>query len=206
MACGCGTAGCACGDISLSNQVTSCEFAKIDNACGSSGCSPFELTGSEICLFDQFADDHLNIFGTPIEYWHQDIANSTRDPLYDEPIDRAWLGPYSLKAYVEYIPAVPEAREEGTRITWNGTIWFTRKSLEDIGAPAPLEGDVIHYWQNRFFREHSVNGEHISNAGYYFDVVNADDDGHLFDSANFVGFKLTVVRRTEFTPERRLGA
>ena len=198
---GCG--GCGDGEISLSNQTTSCDFAQVDTE-KPSGCDPFALTGSEICLFDHFVDEQLQIYGTPIEYYHQDIEASTRDPLYDEPIARVWKGPYCLKAYVEYIAAQPQAREEGTRVTWNGTIWISRKSLEDIGAAAPLEGDVIRYWSNKFFKEHSVNGEHVPGADYYFDVINSDDDGHLFDSANFTGFKLTVSRRTEFTPERRL--
>jgi hypothetical protein len=193
------------GDISLSDQRTSCEFAEVRTE-KPSGCDPFALDGREVCLFDHFAEEHLNIYGTPIEYYHQDIANSVRDRLYDEPIDRAWLGPYKLKAYVEYIAAQPEAREYGTRITWNGTIWISRKSLETIGAPAPLEGDIIRYWSNKFFKEHSVNGEEVPGAGYYFDVINSDDDGHVFDSAAFTGFKLTVSRRTEYTPERRLGA
>jgi hypothetical protein len=194
---------CGDGKVSLTNQQTTCDYATVDTA-KPEGCDPFQLNGQEICFFDGLVEDHLNTHGTDITYWHQDIENSTRDPIYDEPIDRAWLGPYRLKGYAEYIAAAPEAREEGTRVTWNGTLWLSRKGLEDIGAPAPLEGDVVKYWDNRFFAEHSTNGEHVPGSGYYFDVVNSDDDGHVFDSANFTGFKLTIARRTEFTPERRL--
>jgi hypothetical protein len=35
-------------------------------------------------------------------------------------------------------------------------------------------------------------------------VINADDDGHVFDTGHFVGMVLQVMRRTEFTAERRL--
>lgn len=199
MACSCGGTGCSvCGPNGLS-----CDFAKVDISCPSD-CSPFELDGAEVCLFDSIVEEQLDIAGTPIEYWHQEIEKSDRDALYDEPLTRAWRGPWRLKAFVEYIPGVAEMREEGFRVTWNGTMFIARTTIESLGAPSPLEGDVIHYWSNKFFKEHASGGKGDPGSGYYFDVINVDDDGHVFDSANFVGFKLTLSRRTEFAAERRL--
>lgn len=176
--------------------------------CSLAGCekSKFVIDGSEIATFDHFAVERTEATGTNLDYWHQDIEGSVRDPLYDEPIDRKWKGPFKIVGYVEYAPGQPEMREEGMRVTWTGTIWMARKAIEDAGAPAPLEGDVIRYWPIPFFAEHGVNSEKsaVRTAGYFFDVVNCDDDGHIGGAAAFVGFKLEVRRRTEFTPERRL--
>lgn len=180
-----------------------CTFAKVESK--SPACAPFRLDGSELCFFDSIADGQVQIAGTPIEYWHQDVENSVRDPLYDEPIARAWQGPFRLMAFVEYAPQQTEAREEGTHSTWTGSIWVSRVSLEGAGARAPAPGDVIRYWgDTAFYGDWGVDGANEPGSMYAFDVQNVTTDGHMFDSSRFVGFKLEVVRRTEFTPERRL--
>lgn len=187
----------------MGKKATGCEFAKLAKS-GPQKCGPFELDGRDASMFDHFAQEHVNASGTDILLWHQDLEESIRDPLYDEPIDREWLGPYKLKAWVEYIAGSPQMQEQGMTVRWQGTLWIARKELEDTGTPAPLEGDVIRYWDNKFFTEHGVNAEHGVHGGYYFDVINVDDDGHVQDSDHFVGLTVTVLRRTEFTPERRL--
>jgi len=160
---------------------------------------------SELCMFDSIAGEHIEAYGTDLRFWHQDHEHTKRDALYDEPVDRAFKGPYLLKGYVEYAGGTPEMTEQGMRVTWAGNIWIARSSLEAANAPAPLEGDVISYWDVPFFAEHAVNSEEpVPGKMYAFDVVNSDDDGHVFDSEAFLYFKLDVRRRTEFTPERRL--
>lgn len=185
--------------------VVSCEFAKLPQ-CGPVRCGPFELDGTDGPMFDHFAQEHVNASGTDIMFWHQNLEESLRDPLYDEPIDREWSGPYRLKAWVEYIPGAPQMQEEGMTVRWQGSLWIARKTLEDGGIPAPLEGDVIKFWDNKFFTEHGVNAEEGVHGGYFFDVINVDDDGHVHDSGHFVGLTVTILRRTEFTPERRLNS
>jgi hypothetical protein len=176
--------------------------------CSLQGCKKeqFQIDGSEIATFDHFVTERTRAHGTRLDYWHQDLPNTARDKLYDEPVNRAWRGPYKIYGYVEYSPGQPEMREEGIRVTWTGNIWIARKEIENASAPPPLEGDIIRYWPLPFFAEHGVNNEEsaVSTAGYFFDVVNSDDDGHIAGAAAFVGFKLEVRRRTEFTPERRL--
>lgn len=178
------------------------------NFCSLRGCSKeqFHIDGSEIATFDHFVVERTRAHGTKLDYWHQDLKRTKRDALYDEPIDRVWAGPYKIYGYVEYAPGQPEMREEGMRVTWTGNIWIPRAELELVKAPPPLEGDIIRYWRIPFFAEHGVNSEEsaVDTAGYFFDVVNSDDDGHIADAEAFVGFKLEVRRRTEFTPERRL--
>ena len=185
--------------------IGSCEFAKLRKS-GPQTCGPFELDGRDAAMYDHFAQEHVNASGTTILLWHQDLEESLRDPLYDEPIDRVWAGPYKLKAWVEYIAGTPQMREEGMTVRWEGRIWVARKELEDTGTPAPLEGDVIKYWDNKFFAEHGVNAEEGVHGGYYYDVINVDDAGHVQDSDHFVGLTINVLRRTEFTAERRLDA
>lgn len=185
-----------------------CEFVRAETACPTR-CKPFSFSDKEACVFDKIAQEHTEAIGTTLYFWHQDIEHSIRDPLYDEPIDRAWDGPYKIKGYVEYMEGQPQMQEQGMTVRWQGTIWIARSSLEDAGAPAPLEGDVFKFWDNKFFTEHSVNADEdalhgIPKPGYFFDVINADDDGHIFDEAHFVGMRIQVMRRTEFTAERRL--
>jgi len=185
-----------------------CEFARVETACPTR-CKPFSFSEQEACVFDSITKEFTEAIGTSMYFWHQDLEASIRDPLYDEPIDRVWAGPYKLKGYVEYMEGQPQMQEQGMTVRWQGELYIARSSLEDAGAPAPLEGDVLRFWDNRFFTDHSVNTDKDAvdgtpKPGYYFDVINADDTGHIFDEAHFTMIKLTVMRRTEFTAERRL--
>jgi len=189
--------------MAITKKCFSCEFAKLKTS-GPQKCGPFALDGRDAAMYDHFAQEHLQAIGTDMLLWHQDLAQSIRDPLYDESIDREWQGPFKFKGFAAYIAGSPQMREEGMVVRWEGTIWVARKELEDTGTPAPLEGDVIKYWDDKFFAEHGVNAEEGVHGGYYFDVINVDDDGHVQDDAHFVGLTINVLRRTEFTPERRL--
>lgn len=162
------------------------------------------LGDEERFLFDLWAQEHTHILGTTIEFWSLDIPNSKRDPVYDEPIERKWLGPFKMKGWLEWPPGTPEAREEGFRTTYQASIWLARKEFEDANSPTPNEGDVIRVWNTPFYQDFSVDQENVPGRGYYFDVTNVDDDGHVFDQSTFVGFRCDIQRRTEFTPERRL--
>lgn len=190
------------------NKAGVCKFAKVTTACPTK-CKPFSFSEQESCVFDSIAQEHTEATGTTMYFWHQNLEASIRDPLYDEPIERAWKGPYKIKGYVEYMEGQPQMQEQGMTVRWQGNLYIARATLEDAGAPAPLEGDVFKFWDDKFFKEHSVNSDEDALAGtpspgYYFDVINSDDTGHIFDEAHFTGFKLTVMRRTEFTAERRL--
>lgn len=164
----------------------------------------FTLCDGERFLFDCWAQEHNRIGGTQIEFWSLDVEGSTRDPLYDEPIVRDFAGPFRMVGYLEYPDGFAEAREEGFRSVWNGSIWIARKEFEDAHSPPPSEGDVIRVWNTPFFQKFSVDEEDVPGRGFYFDITQVGDDGHLFDTPSFVGFKCDISRRTEFTPERRL--
>lgn len=199
-----GVCGGTCLSCVASGVGGSCNFAAVKTSCPNT-CSPFHLGDQALCFFDSVISTQIAAVGTPIEYYHQDILNSKHDPLYDEPLQRVWKGPFKLDAFIEFPEAEAEVREEGFRVTWSSAMaTLARSTIEAIGAPAPQEGDVIRFWNNKFFKSFATGGGNDPGAGYYFDVVNVNDEGHVHDTASFVGFKLRLARRTEFAPERRL--
>lgn len=156
-------------------------------------------------LFDSLAQEHVQISGTAIDYFSHQVDRSTRDALYDEPIKRAYAGPFRLKGYVAWPDSTPEVRMEGLRSVFNAEAWIPRKEFEDGHCPAPNETDVMRIWKSPYFdKEWATDGDAVPDSGYFFDVLNVNDDGHLFDSLQFVGWRLVLKRRTEFTPERRI--
>lgn len=157
-------------------------------------------------LFDSIAQEHSQIAGTSIDLYLHNLEKSKRDPLYDEPVQRVFDGPFRIKGHVTFPDSAPEARMEGFHTTFSAEAWIARKELEDAGIKqVPGEGDVMSFWRTPFFDAGSVdNDPTVPFSGYFFDVVDVDEDGHLFDSPSFVGFKFTLKRRTEFTPERRI--
>jgi len=170
------------------------------------GDEQFRLRGNELFMFDLWAQETNRTWGIPIDYYFLNVEKSTRDPLYDEPTSRNFSRAYKLEAWVQMPTQNPIASEEGFRIHFDGSMWIARKDLEEIKAPcAPQEGDVIGFWDNpQFNADAAANNPNIPNSGYYFDVTNAVPDGHLFDTPTFVGYKLTIKRRSEFGAERKI--
>ena len=166
--------------------------------------SLFNLSDSELSLFDCIAKEFNQIIGTKIDYFSLDVERSDKDPLYDEPITNRFKGPFSMHAYIEYPEPQPEAGQSGLKTRWSTSMWISRKAFEETRCPVPFIGDVIRVWETPFFDDSAVDDVKVPGAGFYFDVTTADNDGHLFDTPSFVGFKLRLLRRTEFTTERRL--
>lgn len=170
-------------------------------------CGPFHLDDSERWLFDSIKQEHTGIVGTSMDFYSQQVqpGEKKRDPLYDEPLVGQWCGPYRVTGFAEWPEPNVEVKEEGLRKTWAAVFYVARKEFEDARAPYPKEGDVVRIWSTPYFdKDASVLHEQIPKSGFYFDITKADDDQHLMDAAYFVGLKLTVARRTEFTPERRI--
>jgi hypothetical protein len=170
------------------------------------GEEAFTLDGSgELHLFDSVAQEHTEMAGTEIDFYALDVEKSTRDPLYDEPVTRVWRGPFRMKAWVAWAESIPVVGESGFRFNFLSSCWIPRSSLEEKRAPAPFEGDVIRFWPSPFFDKLAVARRYAtSKDGYFFDITNSDDDGHVFDQAEFVGFKCDLKRRSEFGAERRI--
>lgn len=163
-----------------------------------------QISDAELKLHDSVAQETNQIAGTDVDLYIVDVDNSKIDPLFRESIEARWSGPHKLKAFVEWADSTPEVREEGFRTSFTSRAWIARADLEALGLGPPGEGDVLRFWNTPFFNAVAVDGEPIPGAGYFFNVVDVDDDGHIGDGPSFVGFWLTLQRRTEFTPERRI--
>lgn len=171
------------------------------------GPYPFQTLQLPECehdLFDSVAQEHVNIAGTEIDYYSHQYLKSPKDPLYDEPIKRIYTGPFRMKGFAVWPDDTPDIKMEGWRSIINSEIWIPRLTIEQAKCPVPNETDVIQIWDTPYYEEWATQGPLIEGAGYYFDVLNVNDDGHLFDSARFTGFKMLIKRRSDFTPERRI--
>ena len=164
----------------------------------------FELCDGELYLHDLWAQEHVRIMGTEFELFHLDLEESSVDPVYNEPTDRVFQGSFKMHGFFEFPPGVPEMTEQGSHVDWESSLWIARKEIEDKNAPTPAEDDIIRIWNTPFFQKYGVFEQEIHGASYFFDVTVVDEDGHMFDRPSFVGVKLTLKRRTEYTPERRL--
>jgi hypothetical protein len=162
------------------------------------------LDDKERHLFDSVAQEHVQIHGTVIDVYYRNIPKSQRDKVYDEPTKTSWSPPTRLKAYVEWPDSAPVLEDQGEHTEFNATAWVSRKELEDAHAPIPSEGDVLRVWRTPFFDAWASDNQNEPDQGFYFNIVDVDDDGHLFDTASFVGVRMTIRRNNTFSPERRI--
>jgi hypothetical protein len=158
----------------------------------------FKFDSTESFIFDSIAQEVGKHVGTEVEWYGQDVEGSVRDPLYGEPIDRKWKGPFIIAGKVEIPDLSPEVKAEGLKLSFETTVWIARAEFEVSGLSRPKLGDVFHVWKIPFY------GQQAEEQGYYFDVVDIDHDGHIYDTEHFVQFKIIGKRNTEFTAERRV--
>ena len=167
-------------------------------------CESFSLGDSERALFDCITSEHVNIVGTPIAYYRQNQPQSIVDPVYNEPVKRAWLGPYLLKAFVT-LSKQTSVGMEGLSSTFDGELFLPRSECERVNMQAPSEADIVQVWDTPYFNtQTAVDGFNIPGAGMFFSIVDSQEDGTLFDNPSFVGFKCVLRRTTQQTPERKL--
>ena len=177
----------------------------------------FTLSDSERALFDCIATEQVNIAGTEIEYFQlaldtlQNTPNgqpqTIRDPLYDEAVERQYLGPYRLKAYVSYPDITPQLAPEGFSAGIDATAFIPRASIEAVGMPSPNEADILGFWGNSYYHSEggaSTAGYPIRGARFYFSVIDVKEEAQLFDTYSFLGFSLTLRRTTQQPPERKI--
>jgi hypothetical protein len=157
----------------------------------------------EKTLFDAIASEHVRLIGTEIEYYSLDRTGTNVDPLYGETVEPKWLGPFRMVGHMEWPDSLPEMREEGFRQSIIVGCWISRLEFENAHAAFPREGDVLRVWKIPFFND-TDGGGITPGSQYAFTVADVDDDGHLFDNPDFVGFRLDLRRNSEFAPERRV--
>lgn len=98
------------------------------------------LDASERHLFDSVAQEHVRICGTRVNLYSQQLSEAVRDGLYDEVTQHVFRGPFSLYAWVSYPENNVSVSDRGATADWKGTIWFSRKELEEARCPVLAEG------------------------------------------------------------------
>lgn len=180
-----------------------------------SPCSPmplmqdgeaFALGDAEKALFDSVSQEHVGIVGTTVLYWIQNQKKSIVDPLYNEPVKRGFDGPFLLKAFFTYPDKSPTVGLEGFSSAFDASMFIPRAEIERVRMPAsPGESDICRVWDAPYWNEQfAVDGFPIPDAGLYFSVIDAKEDGVVFDTSHFVGFQCSLRRSTQQTPERKL--
>lgn len=156
---------------------------------------------AELFLHDVWSMERVRNYGTEVDFYSLDKASTTKDPVYGEPIERAFKGPYRILCHVDYPAQNPSPDLAGLVYVWPSGAWIPRKALELVKARPPKEGDVIRFWNNPYFNEQSVNSADVPVKGYFFTVTKVNETGHLGDTPLFVGYSTELTRRTEYTPE-----
>jgi len=164
----------------------------------------FRLDDSELFIRDLWAQEPIQISGTDCNFFHRNKLKSKFDPLYREPISVVFDGPFRLRVHIEWPEATPDLREEGLRLLFPSGAWIPRKSLEDVSAPAPDEGDILHFWDLPFFDKLAVHGIETPTGGYFFDLIKVNDAGHVHDTPAFVAFQCDLKRRSSAPAELNL--
>jgi hypothetical protein len=166
-------------------------------------CGEFNLSG-QLTIPDLIAKEYTETIGTKVELYQLDRVKSTVDPLYGEAIEYVWGGPFVLFGYVSYPEPVQEVKREGYKETRSPEVWLARASVEAVGARAPRESDVVGFWNIPYFNNDAVTNKSSPIKRLFFNVTGVIEDGFQSVNPEFVGFKLTTNRNTEFAPERRV--
>lgn len=157
-------------------------------------------TPSEQAFWDSIATEPAQLSGTPVRIYSVRRAKN-RHPLYAEP-SRAgneweYHGPWEIMgafAFDQGTDIDDSVGAEGIQKTAEAVLHLSRKALEDVDAPDPKVGDVIHLWDRQPF------GSELQ----YWDVVKANPDGNVFTHESFVQFRLELRHRSRFEPGRKV--
>lgn len=151
-------------------------------------------------LFDSIAQEPARLSGTPIRFYSLRRAKA-RHSLYGEPSQdgEEWnfSGPWEMYATIDYDQPgdnSQDAGSEGLQVQSDSTMEIARKEFEDSGSPFPKVGDVIEMWSEREFSAVQTR---------FWDVVDADPAQNIFSSEVYLMWKVSLKRRTRFTPQRK---
>lgn len=165
------------------------------------GKHEFKLGGEDLFLFDLWAYEKTKAEGTECDIWIRSAKKTTADPYYGEPIAVGFDGPFTLRAHVEWPEPTPEVGEEGKTYIWPASVWISRRSLEEAGGTAIVEGDIVRFWKLPYFDNRATAGVKTPGGGYFFDIIKVNEDAHVHDSAMFTGFRCDLSRRSVAPPE-----
>jgi hypothetical protein len=155
----------------------------------------------ELPLWDSVAQEPARLAGLPLRL-HSVRRSKNRHPLYAEPSvgEKEWefSGPWEVYGALEYDQINDdqvEGASEGIQEEADATLWVARKEFDDIEAPDPKPGDVVDFWERQPFNRRQFQ---------YWDVINAQPGGNVFNAETFTMWKLTLKHRTRFSPKRKV--
>jgi len=165
-------------------------------------------------------EERIELVGPDCEYYTLNRGKNvdalygepTNDPLYggssprgsDSDSNESWnfcpdilVGeePITFPVAIEYQESdnrTPMVRTEGFHYEYDAIVAISRNHWEcawedtTCAGREPKEGDVIYLF------------------GEWWDVVKAGRSGYILDSPDFVGYKLELKKRTQFTPDRKV--
>lgn len=152
----------------------------------------------ELDFFDSINAELIALAGERINYYSQNRNCSKMDPLYGEFTERNFDGPYEMEALFRWPPMTTTSSEQGLGFEWQCEVVMSRSLVEKAHAPYPQEGDIVEVWRTPF---HDANSR---GKGMFFDIIQVQSDGQVFDSPSFTQFKCTLKRRSEFAAERKI--
>lgn len=150
------------------------------------------ICASDTDYLQRLSDERQNIGlggGVQGTYWSQRRGHSV-DPLYNEPLEWSYVEkklPISVQ-HEEFDDGNEEGGNEGWSKEFDGTASMTKTDWEARFGTSitPKAGDVIFA------------------SGQYFDVVKAGRDGYNQGLGAWTSWKLGLMRRTVFVPERKV--
>jgi len=150
--------------------------------------------GLELPLTRFYEDERIKLTGQVVTYYWLELYENV-DPLYDEPYDMAnadgWeYNSHTMTMAVEFTEAEDleeRAEEEGFIKEFDAISYLSYNEWIANGETSqnPKVGDVV-YCMNR-----------------YFDIVKVGSGGNLIDTADTVGWKFELRKRSKFTPDRK---
>lgn len=156
--------------------------------------------GDDSYIWDIVSSDHKTAGGDAVNYYSVNKAESVIDPLYGEYVQRKIDGPYKVMAIARWPRRSPQGGEHGYTVEFDGMCAISRIELENQHAPYPSENDMLEMWRTVFHDADSMG------VGLFFDVIKVDQKGFINDSPVFTDFVLTLKRRPQYAPERRIQA
>lgn len=154
----------------------------------------------EFPLMCNTSEEVVDLFGVDDAYLFRFSAadnNTIKDPLWDEPMvtGGAAYRKFKIKCmFLEY-DNTTDASEEGSEAYSNNEIYVSRNHLLKAQVPPDVDGELV--------SEGDSIGIHYKGDYIEYDITDADHDGYLNNSDKFSGYRLTVVRREKFIPERK---
>jgi len=181
---------------------------------------PRIYSDQDLTYLRSLEEERIELVGPTCEYYSLNRGENV-DALYGEPTNDPFYGGSSVRGtpskhseawnfypdiiggddpltfpcameYQEFDNRNPMVRAEGFLHEYDAIMSISRNhwecALEDtsIEGRIPKEGDVLYVF------------------GEWFDVIKEGKSGFVLDTSSYVGFRLELKKRTQFTPDRKI--